>query len=146
MVLGFGIGWVISPSIVALQNVVASNQQGMAMGVMSLFRQMGATIGTTAMGVFVGAAGAQTAATLAPAIHSGFVALTLGGVLMLAMAVATQGMPLRGRVLAAVPAEVAVSAAQLIRPGAARRRDRRPSPPPIRGWRAWCRTGPENGA
>ena len=96
LLLGIGIGWVISPTIIALQNGVQANQQGMAMGVMSLFRQMGSTIGTTAMGAVVGGSATQASA-LAPAISRGFTALTAGAALMLAMGIAVRGMPLRGR-------------------------------------------------
>ncbi|HUZ78531.1 MAG TPA: MDR family MFS transporter [Chloroflexota bacterium] len=98
LVMGLGIGWVITPSIVALQNAVSGAQQGVAMGVITLFRQMGATLGTTMMGVFVGSSSVQLApATLSAAIHDGFVTLVGGALLMLAMSIALFDPPLRGR-------------------------------------------------
>jgi len=97
---GIGIGLVIPPFTVALQNAVRPDQQGVAMGVMSLFRQMGATIGTTLLSVFVsGQATELSPRALADGIHAGYVVMGIAAVLMLAMALATREVPLRGRVL-----------------------------------------------
>ena len=95
---GIGIGLVIPGFLVALQNAVPSNQQGVSMGVMSLFRQMGATIGTTLLGVFVsGSAAESSPEVLARGVHAGYVALAAGAVVLLLMACLVRDVPLRGR-------------------------------------------------
>jgi Na+/melibiose symporter-like transporter len=98
ILVGLGVGWVIPPFIIALQNAVKGDQQGVTMGVMSLFRQMGATLGATILGVFVsGSITELSPSALSEGIHAGMLTLLAGGLLMLAMALVTRDEPLRGR-------------------------------------------------
>jgi EmrB/QacA subfamily drug resistance transporter len=98
ILVGLGVGWVIPPFIIALQNAVKGDQQGVTMGVMSLFRQMGATLGATILGVFVsGSITELSPSALSEGIHAGMLTLLAGGLLMLAMALITRDEPLRGR-------------------------------------------------
>lgn len=98
VLVGIGVGWVIPPFIIALQNAVRTDQQGVTMGVMSLFRQMGATLGATILGVFVsGSVTELSPAVLSRGIHAGLLTLLAGGLLMLVMAATARDVPLRGR-------------------------------------------------
>jgi len=108
ILVGLGVGWVIPPFIIALQNAVRGDQQGVTMGVMSLFRQMGATLGATVLGVFVsGSVTELSPLALSEGIHAGTLTLLAGGLLMLAMAVVTRDVPLRGRSQPGLQAELA---------------------------------------
>ncbi|HEX6511123.1 MAG TPA: MDR family MFS transporter [Chloroflexota bacterium] len=100
ILIGIGIGWVIPPFIIALQNAVPTDQQGVTMGVMSLFRQLGATLGATILGVFVsGRVTELSPQALSAAVHLGVLALLAGGLLMLAMTLAARDVPLRSAMI-----------------------------------------------
>ena len=112
VLVGIGVGWVIPPFIIALQNAVRGDQQGVTMGVMSLFRQMGATLGATILGVFVsGSVEELSPAALSAGIHAGMLTLLAGGLLMLAMSLAAHDAPLRGRSTPALSEELMAPAA-----------------------------------
>jgi MFS family permease len=107
ILIGLGIGWVIVPYILALQNAVPPSQQGVTMGVMSLFRQTGATLGTTMLGVFVSGSVAELAPEeLSQAIHAGLWVLLGASLLLMLMALLVRDVPLRGKAVlqAAQPA------------------------------------------
>jgi EmrB/QacA subfamily drug resistance transporter len=113
VLVGIGVGWVIPPFIIALQNAVRGDQQGVTMGVMSLFRQMGATLGATILGVFVsGSVEELSPAALSRGIHAGMITLLAGGLLMLAMSLAARDEPLRsGRPTPSLTDEILAPAA-----------------------------------
>lgn len=98
ILIGIGIGFVIVSFILALQNAVRPDQQGVTMGVMSLFRQVGATLGTTILGVFVSSSAVVTSPdALAAGIHAGLWVLMAASVLLLLMTLLVSDVPLRGR-------------------------------------------------
>ena len=107
ILVGLGIGWVIVPFILALQNAVPPSQQGVTMGVMSLFRQTGATLGTTMLSVFVSGSVAELAPEeLSQAIHAGLWVLFGASLLMVLMTLLVRDVPLRGKA-ALQPAQAA---------------------------------------
>jgi EmrB/QacA subfamily drug resistance transporter len=98
VLIGFGMGWVASPSLVVAQSSVAWNQRGVATATNMFARSVGSAVGVAVFGALVnGVAGDHpSAALLADGIQRVFVAIL---VLTLAMGVLAVWLPAR------VPAE-----------------------------------------
>jgi predicted MFS family arabinose efflux permease len=86
IIVGLGLGFVMSNYIVAAQNVVTKSQIGITTSVMSLFRGLGGTIGVTVLGAVVNRQMVVELTRNLPAGSSAFLPTTdvnsLGGILL----------------------------------------------------------------
>src|SRR5207248_4467236 len=62
-VVGMGTGLLVPPMMIAFQNAIPHRRLGAGMGLVSLFRQFGSSVGTTVVGAIVGARTAAAAAS-----------------------------------------------------------------------------------
>ena len=108
--VGFGLGWVASPTLIAAQSSVDWSERGVVTGTNMFARSMGSAIGIAVFGAIVNATlgmsvghGSSTAAAipataLDPALHRVFLGATVGAVLL---TVAVLAMPRRSHETAA---------------------------------------------
>ena len=94
LVIGLGLGWVASPTLIAAQSSVDWSERGVVTGTNMFARSMGSAIGIAVFGAIVNATlgatvghGSATAAaippaTLDPALHRVFLGATVGAVLL----------------------------------------------------------------
>ena len=67
--VGLGLGGVLQPTVLAVQNAVEMKDLGVATSSVTLFRQMGATVGTAAfISILFGRVGKETANSFATAV------------------------------------------------------------------------------
>jgi EmrB/QacA subfamily drug resistance transporter len=86
-VVGMGTGFAMPAMMVAFQNAIPLGRLGAGMGLVSLFRQFGSSVGTTVVGAIVGASAAVAAATeMASSIQEAVLVQLAAGALMLAAA------------------------------------------------------------
>jgi 4-hydroxybenzoate polyprenyltransferase len=60
-VVGMGTGLLVPAMMIAFQNAIPHRRLGAGMGLVSLFRQFGSSVGTTVVGAIVGASAATAA-------------------------------------------------------------------------------------
>jgi EmrB/QacA subfamily drug resistance transporter len=118
-VVGVGTGFTAPSMMIAFQNSLPHGRLGAGMGLASLFRQLGSSIGTTIVGAMVGASAAVAAsADMDSAIHRAALVQVGAGIVVVVMAwlmadpplgTSRAGMeldtPARGRTWTRVPAE-----------------------------------------
>ncbi len=68
MLMGLGMGFVMSPMSTAAMNAVDRSKAGVASGILSMNRMVGGTFGVAALGALVAGLGASKLATLLPAL------------------------------------------------------------------------------
>jgi EmrB/QacA subfamily drug resistance transporter len=85
-VVGMGTGFAVPAMMIAFQNAIPLGRLGAGMGLMSLFRQFGSSVGTTVVGAIVGASAAVAAVSeMAESIHEAeLVQLVAGGLMLFA--------------------------------------------------------------
>jgi len=88
-VVGMGTGFAVPAMMIAFQNAIPLGRLGAGMGLMSLFRQFGSSVGTTVVGAIVGASAAVAASSemgeMAASIHTAeLVQLGAGGLMLVA--------------------------------------------------------------
>jgi EmrB/QacA subfamily drug resistance transporter len=86
-VVGMGTGFAIPAMMTAFQNAAPQGRLGAAIGLASLFRQFGSSVGTTIVGAIVGASAAVAAtAEMAKSIQDAVLVQVAAGVVMLVAA------------------------------------------------------------
>ena len=107
--------------MIVYQNAISQKQLGAGVGLLSLFRQFGASVGTALAGSIVGAGvgsldagvGSEASATIGPLVQQAFLLPVVGALAVLAAALVLPDRPLRSTVHEATEA---VSAAEGSRP------------------------------
>jgi hypothetical protein len=86
-VVGMGTGFAVPAMMIAFQNAIPQGRLGAGMGLVSLFRQFGSSVGTTVVGAIVGASAAVAASSaMAASIHEAeLVQLGAGGLMLVAV-------------------------------------------------------------
>jgi EmrB/QacA subfamily drug resistance transporter len=83
-VVGAGTGLIVPPMMIAFQNAIPHRRLGAGMGLVSLFRQFGSSVGTTVVGAIVGASAATAALSeMAGAIQEAELVQLAAGVVVL---------------------------------------------------------------
>jgi EmrB/QacA subfamily drug resistance transporter len=94
-VVGMGTGFSVPAMMIAFQNAIPLGRLGAGIGLMSLFRQFGSSVGTTVVGAIVGASAAVAAtAEMASSIQEAELVQLGAGVLMLLAAWFMADLPL----------------------------------------------------
>jgi Na+/melibiose symporter-like transporter len=85
-VVGMGMGFAVPAMMIAFQHAIRLGRLGAGMGLMSLFRQFGSSVGTTVVGAIVGASAAVAATSeMVTSIHAAeLVQLAAGGLMLVA--------------------------------------------------------------
>jgi hypothetical protein len=94
-VVGMGTGFTAPSLMIAFQNSIPHARLGAGMGLVSLFRQFGSSVGTTVVGAMVGASAAAAAtAEMAGAIQQAVLVQLVAGLVVVAMAWLMADLPL----------------------------------------------------
>jgi EmrB/QacA subfamily drug resistance transporter len=94
-VVGVGTGLMVPPMMIAFQNAIPHRRLGAGMGLVSLFRQFGSSVGTTVVGGIVGASAATAAVPeMASAIQLAVLVQLAAGVVVLVTAWMIADLPL----------------------------------------------------
>jgi EmrB/QacA subfamily drug resistance transporter len=94
-VVGMGTGFTAPSLMIAFQNSIPHARLGAGMGLVSLFRQFGSSVGTTVVGAIVGASAAAAAVSeMASAIQQAVIVQLVAGLVVVAMAWLMADLPL----------------------------------------------------
>jgi hypothetical protein len=94
-VVGAGTGFTAPSLMIAFQNSIPHARLGAGMGLVSLFRQFGSSVGTTVVGAIVGASAAVAAtAEMDAAIHEAVLVQLAAGLVVVAAAWLMADLPL----------------------------------------------------
>jgi MFS family permease len=94
-VVGMGTGLLVPPMMIAFQNAIPHRRLGAGMGLVSLFRQFGSSVGTTVVGAMVGASAASAVLPeMSSAIQQAVLVQLAAGVVVLGAAWLMADLPL----------------------------------------------------